>query len=176
MRGACCVGIGVLAAAIAVPQPASARPAKPGKPTQVVPAKKKKKRGWPGPEVDTSDAGQRRGALEITLGSLTAALAGVLIGRGAWEVVSARRLEEDCAAGRSDDMACDFWDNPGRPGRIGAALSFAAVVPVGVASGLLLARGIRIRRDHRKWHAQHAVAVRPVVGPATAGLVIGGRF
>lgn len=164
--------IAAVLAAIAWSTPAHA---KRDKPTQIVPAKKKPRRGWPAPGVDTSEAGTKQGALEITLGSLLLGLTGVLIGRGIWEIPRAKTLEDACAEGTSDDPACDL-EHPGRTGRISAGLSFAAAVPIGVAGSLLLARGIRIRTDHRRWHAAHDVAVRPVLGPRGFGLAIEARF
>lgn len=144
-------------------------------PTQIVPAKKKPRRGWPAPGVDTSEGGTKRGALEITLGSLLLGLSGVLIGRGIWEIPRAKSLEDRCAAGTTSDPACEL-EHPGRTGRISAGLSFAAAVPIGVAGSLLLARGIRIRRDHRTWHATHEVALRPMLGPRGFGLGLEARF
>lgn len=145
-------------------------------PTQIVPAKKKPRRGWPAPGVDTSEGGTKQGALQITLGSLLLGLGGVLIGRGIWEIPRAKALDDACAAGTTDDPACAQLEHPGRTGRISAGLSFAAAVPIGVAGSLLLARGIRIRRDHRRWHATHEVVVRPMLGPRGLGLGVEARF
>lgn len=162
-----------LALALAVSLPVHAAPEAP---TRIVPAKKKPRRGViPPPGVDTSEAGTRQGALEITLGSLLIGLSGVLVGRGIWEIPRARALEDACAAGTTDDPACEL-ENPGRTGRISAGLSLGFAVPIAIAGSLLLARGVRIHRDHRTWHRAHRVALAPWVGSRGAGFGLWARF
>lgn len=174
MIGRRVVPLAGLALALAASFPAHAGPEAP---TRIVPAKKKPRRGViPPPGVDTSEAGTKRGALEITLGSLLIGLSGVLIGRGIWEIPRARALDDACAAGTTDDPACDMLENPGRTGRISAGLSFGFAVPIAVAGSLLLARGVRIHRDHRKWHRTHQVGLAPWLGSRGAGLGLRARF
>lgn len=138
-----------------MPRPAEAKRAK--GPVQITPDKQKGKerRRARRADVDRSEAGTRRGVLELSLGSVVAASAGLLVGRGAWEVVRARRIEDDCAMG-SAAIECELFTRPGRQARIAAGLSFGFAGVLGLASGFLLVRGIRIHRDWREWHAQNA--------------------
>lgn len=159
--------------ALAVPSPAFAAR---DRPTRIVPAKKKPRRGWPARGVDTSEGGTKNGALEITLGSVLLGLTGVLIGRGIWEIPRASKLEQACAADTTSDPACTTLRHPGRTGRISAGLSLGFAVPIGVAGSLLLARGVRIHKDNRAWHRAHDIALRPVVGSRGVGLVLEARF
>lgn len=140
--------------------PAAAKRAK--GPTQVVPKKPngRERRQERRADVDRSEGGTRRGVLELTLGSVVAGTSGLLVGRGIWELLDARRTEDACDMG-SASIDCGY-PNPGRQGRIAAGLSFGVAAVVGVAAGFLLARGVRIHRDYRGFVASHArVSVRP---------------
>ncbi|MEM9453517.1 MAG: hypothetical protein AAGF11_05010 [Myxococcota bacterium] len=152
----CLVGI----ATVIAPAPVEAKRDK--GPVQITPDKPKGKdrRRARRADVDRSEAGTRRGVLELTLGSVVGATAGLLVGRGAWEIVQARRIEEECAMG-SLAIECSFA-RPGRQGRIAAGLNFGFAGVLGLASGFLLVRGIRIHRDWREWQARNArLSVQP---------------
>jgi hypothetical protein len=143
------------------------------KPNQIVPQKKKARDRRPPKDADLSEGGQRRGVMELTLGGVTGGVSLLLIGRGIWEVFEARRLARECDT--SDEIACSLANPPLHP-RIAAGLSFAFAVPIGVASGLLFARGARIHRDYEKFHRAHRVSIRPWTTGEAGGLVVGGRF
>jgi hypothetical protein len=159
--------LAVLAVAVAtMPVPAAAARTRNrdrnGGPTQIVPAKQsgKERRQERRADVDRSEGGTRRGVLELTLGSVVAGTSGLLIGRGAWEVVQSRRTDRACLQG-SQSIDCGFA-NPGRQGKIAAGLSFGFAGVIGLAAGFLLARGIRINRDYREFTAARArVSLQP---------------
>ncbi|SRR5690606_3632964 len=146
-------------------------------PVQVVPERKRgKERRAERRAKDWSEGGQRRGILELTLGSITAGVALLLVGRGGWELHQAAVLRDTCDEG-SLDVAC-LLDDPTAGSRVAAGLSFAFAVPVGIASGFLFARGVRTHRDYKAWKARQSrtVSVHPHAGPHGAGLVLHGRF
>lgn len=148
---------------VVAPRPAMAERKGKDEPEQFVPEKKKgkeRRRDRRAKDVDRSEGGARQGVLELTLGSVVLASAGLLVARGGWEIVRARQLEDECAAG-SVALDCEFA-NPGRPGRIAAGLSFGFAGVLGLASGFLLFRGARINRDYRQWKSQQArLSVQP---------------
>ena len=156
-----------LALALPVMSPAAAQAkGKRKKITQIVPPQKQEE---PKPDPNNlSEDGRRRGITEITLGSITGAAALALIGRGIWEINEGKQMQAQCAADPFSDVACERR-NPGNGGYIAAGLSFALTVPFGVASGLLLARGIKINRAYEKWKASggkvavHATPTHAVV-------------
>lgn len=171
------------------PPPAKASAAKPSQaakkrkrkadgPTQIVPAKQKRRderrQRRAEFEADPSRGGERRGVTEITLGSVSAAIGGLLVARGIWEVRNGQETKRECEAGESEDIACDR-PNPGNGGFIAAGLSFALVVPFAVASGFLLARGVKINRAYKAWKAREgSVAVAPL--RSGAGVLVRVRF
>lgn len=127
--------------------------AKRKKVAQVTAPKKERER-----EVDRSRGGTQRGGLEFALGSITAVLAGVLIGRGTWELVEADRIAKQCAAGETNDPICrNTRIPPGRTGKVAGGLSIGFAVPMAIASGFLFRRAVRIHRDWKQWHAQAGV-------------------
>jgi len=172
----------VLAVAVAM-MPLSAAAARDrarsGGPTQIVPTKQsgKERRQQRRADTDRSEGGTRRGVLELTLGSVVVGTSGLLIGRGAWEIVQARRTQKACDEG-SGSIDCGF-PNPGRQGRIAGGLSFGVAGVLAVAAGFLLARGVRINRDYREVKAAQArVSLLPwasVQQPA-GGVVLRLRF
>jgi len=167
------VGIGLTLA----PRPAAAK--KRG-PVQITPEqpKGKERREARRTTDDRSEAGTRRGILELTLGSVVAGTAGLLVGRGIWETVRAGRIEEQCAMG-SEALECLTFDRPGRQARIAAGLNFGFAGVLGLASGFLLVRGVRIHRDWKRWHEQNArVQLRPwaSVHGRGGGVSLGLRF
>ena len=118
-------------------------------PTRVVPPKKtRSEKRAERTQRDFSEGGTRRGVVELTLGSLTAATSLLLIGRGAWELSQARELENACES-PNPPLECEL-DGPARGNRIAGGLSLGLSVPFGVASGFLFAYGARIHRDWRK--------------------------
>jgi hypothetical protein len=149
--------------------------AKRTKPTQVVAPKRAKAKA----DADPSKGGTQRGGLELALGSITAVLTGVLIGRGAWELVNANRIEEECRNDASSDPNCTgvLGARPWRMARVAGGLSLGFAVPMAIASGFLFRRGVRVHRAWKAWHAQdRAVAVTPWAGRNGGGLSFALRF
>lgn len=174
------IAVSVALAVVLPPRPAEAK-RKDG-PTQITPQKRsgKARRQARRQDVDRSEAGTRRGILELSLGSVVLASSGLLIGRGAWEIVHANRTAEACAAG-SDALECQLADtlDPRRGGFIAAGLSFGIAGVMGLAGGFLLARGVRINRDYREWTRANArVTLAPwvTVRRPSAGLGVRLRF
>ncbi|HET6585983.1 MAG TPA: hypothetical protein VFG69_21145 [Nannocystaceae bacterium] len=160
-----------VAVALAWTTPASA---KRHKVPQVVAPKRAKAK-----DVDLSKGGTQRGGLELALGSITAVLTGVLIGRGTWELVNARKLEKDCASGMSTNPDCSplLGDNPTRSTKIAGGLSLAFAVPMAIATGFLFARGVRVHRAWKAWHArERAVAIVPYASRRGGGVGLTLRF
>lgn len=124
-----------------------------------------------------SESGRRQGVTELSLGAVTGTVSLILIGRGIWELTELQRLRRECDAfGGSDDLGCQLRNPPLHPG-IAAGLSFGFAVPLGVASGLLLGRGVRIHRDYKAYRKAHPeVALHPWGGPGGGGLTLRGRF
>lgn len=168
------VMVPLLAIGLLVPAEVSA---KREKVARVVPPKKTRKERIAAREAkDWSEAGTRRGAIEFTLGGVAVALFGVLIGRGAWEVVEGRELERDCANGTAMDLQCDFA-NPSRGHYVAAGLSFGFAVPMAIAAGFLFAHGARINRDYKAWQVeQRRVTLMPSASRRSGGLTLQLRF
>lgn len=146
-----------------VPRPAAAK--RKG-PLQIVPEKKKgkeRRRGRRAKDVDRSEAGSRRGVLELALGGVVAGTAGLLVGRGAWEIVRADQIEQECAMG-GQAIECTFV-SPGRQARIASVLNFGFAAVLGLTSGFLIVRGVRINRDYRKWVTNNPPEARLRVQP-----------
>jgi hypothetical protein len=125
---------------------------------------------------DMSQGGERRGGIEIALGSMALGLSVALIARGAWEVVNAQKLARRCSDD-PDDVECITLGNPVTGAKVAAGLSFAFAVPVAIGGGFLLAHGLRIRRDWKAWHRrQREVALVPSGGRSGAALSLRVRF
>lgn len=155
--------------------PAHAKKPKDG-PTRVEPkALKGKERRAARRARDESNGGTEDGTFEFVLGSLTAVVTAVVIGRGIWELTQIDEHKRECDNGASDlDCGTDFV---GRGNQIAAGVSFGIAVPLSVSAGFLFARGARIRRDHKAWHAQHPeVSLLPSAGPRGGGLALQLRF
>ncbi|MEM7153752.1 MAG: hypothetical protein AAF799_12970 [Myxococcota bacterium] len=151
--------VGGTMVAIAAP----VRTAHAAKPTQIVPQKKKGKerRQARRADIDRSEGGERRGVLELSLGSVVLATSGLLVGRGIWEITTSRQRAIDCQNGTISGPECTVL-SPETNGAIAAGLSFGFAALLAGTSGFLLARGIRINRDYRKWKANNvAFSVRP---------------
>jgi|GEM_PF-2190866 len=167
----------VAALAIAVTSSPTAHAAKPKtKPTRIEPEKLSgKERRAARRARDDSQGGTEDGTFEFVLGSLTAAVTAVVIGRGVWELTRIGQLQRDCDNG-SSDVDC-VTGNVGQGNRIAAGLSFGFAVPMSVATGFLFARAVRTRRDYRAWHQQHpSVSLMPSAGRRGGGLALQVRF
>lgn len=148
--------------------------AKRSKPTQVTAPKRAKTK-----DVDPSKGGTQRGGLEFALGTITAVLSGVLIGRGAWEFVNAEKIEDLCNPNLRGDPTCVgvLGARPWRMARVAGGLSIGFAIPLAIASGFLFRRGVRIHRAWKKWHAQEGtVAFSPWMDRTGGGLGLSLRF
>ncbi|MCR9159386.1 MAG: hypothetical protein ACE37F_08285 [Nannocystaceae bacterium] len=124
---------------------------------------------------DESQGGTEDGTFEFVLGSLTAVVTAVVIGRGVWELTQIDELKKQCANGASD-LDCGTA-HEGRGNRVAAGLSFGMAVPLSLATGFLFARAVRTRRDYKAWHAQHPeVSLVPSAGRRGGGLALHVRF
>ncbi|MBA3547958.1 MAG: hypothetical protein H0T76_15855 [Nannocystis sp.] len=98
--------------------------------------------------------GQDRGDVEIALGALTTGVAATLVVLGAFSFHRAQELEDYCGETRLTTIGDPCTDllgfKPVRGARISGALEFALAVPIAVGGGLLLRKGIRLRRDWQK--------------------------
>ncbi len=166
----------LLAAALCVAMP-DVTWAKP-KPNRVTPPKKKRKDRIAEREArDWSEGGTRRGAIEFTLGGAAVVVFGVLVGRGAWEIVKGQQLDRECANGTSQELQCELTSPPSRGNRVAAGLSFGFAVPMAIAAGFLFAHGARIHRDYEAWKAeQRRVQVLPSASRRGVGLGLQVRF
>lgn len=130
--------------------------------------------------------GQDRGDIEIALGAVTAAVSATLVGLGvysAWRSVTLRAYcmqEPPLTALDMPDPVYDSLCNeivgsdPARSSAISSGLAFAFAVPVAVASGFLLRKGVRMRKEYRR---VHGAALRPwAPGGRGAGLTFGFAF
>jgi hypothetical protein len=165
----------VAALALAVPDAAWA---KREKQNRVTPPKKKRKDRIAEREAkDFSEGGTRRGAIEFTIGGVAVAVFGVLVGRGAWEIVQGQELDRECANGTSMELQCETTNPPSRGNRVAAGLSFGFAVPMAIAAGFMFAHGARIHRDYKAWKLeQQRVQLIPSASRRGAGLSLQVRF
>lgn len=129
-------------------------------------------------------ATSERGDVEIGLGVVTTAAAGVLVGLGGYEAFRAVRVRRYCSqSGSFDDPNYPTYcttllgGDPFVPAVVSSSLSFAFAVPIAVAGGFLLRRGIVARRNWKAARALSNMSVRPWSnGHHGAGLWFGLRF
>jgi hypothetical protein len=144
-------------------------------PARVVPPKKTRaEKRIERAQRDYSEGGDRRGVIELTLGSLTATMSAVLIGRGAWELARASRFEDACES-FDPPLECALG-NAARQNRIAGGLSLGFAVPFAVASGFLFAYGVRIRRDYRSHQRDAKLSLAPWGGRGAGGVRLHLRF
>ena len=132
-----------------------------------------------------SDGGTDRGSLEIALGTVTLAAAVGLVVYGSIEIVRGVDLDRACSGqepilegGGERDCAYSppFVESP-RFHFASAGLSYGFAVPLTIAAGFLLRKGIRIRRDHAAFHRAHAeLRFTPAFVPTRAGFGVDLRF
>ena len=109
---------------------------------------------------ELSARGTRHGGLELGLGSVLLATAGALVGVGVREFMRAREHVEFCRLQAQivelDDTEgidpCVF--DPPPLGFAAAGLSWGFSIPLFVGAGMLIERGVRVRRDARAWRAR----------------------
>lgn len=136
------------------------------------------------PRAQTSSAPPGRGDVELGLGTVTAAVAAVLVGVGSYEAWRGVQVRSYC---RRPDAATDpeyeaFCATPlgGDPfvaAVVSSTLSLTFAVPIAVAGGLLLRRGVALRRAWRNEQVIKNMALRPwSIGQHGGGLSFGLRF
>jgi len=106
-------------------------------------------------DKDLSREGKERGITEFALTGVTGALSASLLVIGGYELKRAYELHDFCAipsAIQAPECA-SFTGDPVVAAKISAGLSFFLAVPIGIASGFLLRRGLRVQEDAREWRA-----------------------
>ena len=149
-----------------------------GGPTVVVPPRGGEAAG------ELSRAGKDRGDVELGLGAVVEAVAGVLVAVGGYQAargVEVRRYCEDPASYDDKDrpLRCTglLGGDPFVAAIVSSSLAFAFSVPVAVAGGFLLRRGVLTRRAWLKTQGAKNMSVRPWTnGQNAAGLSLGLRF
>lgn len=135
------------------------------------------------PAVDLSRGGTERGDVELGLGVVTSVVAASLVGHGgyqAWRGVEVRRYCDEPSS--FDDpnytvfCSTPFGGDPFVAAIVSSSLSFAFAVPIAVAGGFLLRRGVLTRRA---WRARQApkLSVQPwPIGQRGGGVSLGVSF
>lgn len=134
--------------------------------------------------VDRSRGGQDRGDIEIALGVVTAGVAATLVVLGAFSLYRGQQLQRQCSeatyidAAQSSACSDALGFDPVRGARVSGGLALALAVPIAAGGGLLLRKGIRIRRDwQRQRRGPAGLSLRPwLVGQQGAGLDLGFNF
>jgi len=125
-----------------------------------------------------------RGDVEIGLGAVMAAVAGVLVGVGSYEAHRAVRTRSFCShpdAGGHPEYSTHcmgpLGGDPYVAAVVSSSLSFAFAVPIAVASGFLLRRGIVTRRAWKAGRPIDKMSFRPWSnGQTNIGLTFGLAF
>lgn len=134
------------------------------------------------PAGDLSRGGTEKGDVELALGAITGAVAGALIGVGSYEAWRAVQVRSYCQSPASFDdpnfpvfCSTPLGGDPFAAAIVSSSLSLAFSLPVAVASGFLLRRGVLARRA---WRARATgLSLRPWSdGQRAGGLALGGVF
>lgn len=136
---------------------------------------------------DVSPTGRDRGDIEIALGAVTTAVATTLVVLGAVAAAKAAYIRSYCAddfdaptdlpspereATCTDPLGLD----PFKTATVSAALSFAFAVPIAAGGGVLLRKGVKMRRAYMQLQKleKHQVMLRPWFGGPAGGARGGG--
>ena len=135
--------------------------------------------------------GRDRGDIEIALGAVTTAVAATLVVLGAVAAYKAAYVRSYCSANnwpptelpnpeREETCTDPLGMDPFATATASSALSFALAVPIAAAGGVLLRKGVKMRRAYMQQQAieKHQLSVRPWLGGvrAGAGLSLSIRF
>lgn len=127
------------------------------------------------PERPTRAApqGKDRGDVEISLGSVTTAVAATLVGLGIYGAWRSVKIREYCSAPPDVITEFDTTDpvyesvcndlsgvDPGRAAAVSSGLSLAFAVPIAIGGGFLLRKGVRMRQAWKRVHVQ-GLSLRP---------------
>ncbi len=104
-------------------------------------------------DKDLSREGKDRGVTEFALAGVTGAVSASLLVLGGLEIRRGNEIREFCSAPSTVQRAecITLTGDPVVATRISAGLSFFFAVPIGIASGFLVRRGLRVQRDARAW-------------------------
>lgn len=139
------------------------------------------------PAADRSRGEGDRGDIEIALGAVTTGVAATLVVLGSFSFYRGQQLQRYCSdvafidAGQASSCTDVLGFDPVRGARISGGLALALAVPIAVGGGLLLRKGVRIRRDwQRQRRGPAGLSLRPwmtgIMGQQAAGLDLGFRF
>lgn len=131
-----------------------------------------------GAAIERSRGAQDRGDIEIALGAVTTGVAATLVVLGAVSLARGQQLQRQCSevtiidGGQSSDCSDAFGFDPVRGARISGGLALALAVPIAAGGGLLLRKGVRVRKDwQRQRRAPTGLSLRPwLVGQQGGGL------
>ena len=116
--------------------------------------------------ADRPRGGQDRGDVEIALGAVVTGVAATLVVLGAFSFYRGQELQRYCAQAPLTDFSQRCTDplgfDPVRGARISGGLAFALAVPIAAGGGLLLRKGIRMRREwQRERRGPSGLSLRP---------------
>lgn len=140
---------------------------------------------------DVSPTGRDRGDIEIALGAVTTAVAATLVVLGAVSAAKAAYIRGYCSddsgvitelpvpereATCTDPLGFD----PFKTATVSAVLSFAFAVPIAAGGGVLLRKGVKMRRAYMQMqqNERRQLSLRPWLGGPRggAGLSLSLRF
>jgi hypothetical protein len=136
------------------------------------------------PPTDRSRGVQDRGDIELALGAVVTGVAATLVVLGAVSLARGQQLQRQCSevtiidGGQASACSDSFGFDPVRGARISGGLALALSLPIAAGGGLLLRKGVRIRRDwQRQRQAPAGLSLRPwLMGQQAAGLDLRFRF
>lgn len=141
-----------------------------------------------GTSRDVSPPGSDRGDIEIALGVVTTAVATTLVVLGAVSAAKAAYIRGYCSA--EPDVITEIPSpeyestcvdplgfDPFRTATVSAALSFAFAVPIAAGGGVLLRKGVKMRRAFMQQRAleKRQLSLRPWFGGPPGGPLAGAR-
>lgn len=137
-------------------------------------------RGAPTPG-DVSRAGRDRGDVEIALGAVTIAVATTLVVLGSVGLYRALALRSTCAAESAiepPECVDPLGLNPVTGGLVSGSLALAFAVPIAAGGGVLLRKGVRMRREFMRRQGPKSLSLRPWIDGrhGGAGLGLGFQF
>jgi len=133
-------------------------------------------------DKDLSREGKERGITEFALAGVTGALSTSLLVLGGFELKRGYEIRDFCAIPSAIQRpeCSTLTGDPFVAAKISAGLSFFLAVPIGIASGFLLRRGLRVQEDAREWRAANpelsSLRVAPWSTRRGGGLGLSFRF
>lgn len=137
---------------------------------------------------DVSPTGRDRGDIEIGLGTVTTAVAVTLVVLGAVSAARASYIRGYCSddTGPVTEIPSPEYEStcmdplgfdPFKTATVSAALSFAFAVPIAAGGGVLLRKGVKMRRAYMQQQAieQRKLSLRPWFGGPPGSPFAGSR-